>query len=363
MAEIAREHHSNLQSQHLLPPDHPERTSAINKVLQQIPEHQKLSDEHSELRDKISQEQVIHALMLSKTGSATGLDGLPYELWKSLHEKHITQRKKNLPSFDITKCLTIIYNNIQVHGTDETANFTEGWMCPLYKKKDRSKIENYRPITLLNTDYKIMTKTLATQLANHICDLLHPNQSGFVPTRSIFDPIRLAETMCAYADYMEENGAIVALDQEKAYDKIDHHYLIETLKAFRLPEIFTDTVAALYKNAQTSVTINSVSSTPYQVTRGVRQGDPLSCLLFDLAIEPLAASIRNSQLIEGFQIPNTNHTVKVNLYADDTTVYLASSDKYMDLEAILNKWCKASGARFNREKTEIIPIGTIEHRT
>jgi hypothetical protein len=164
-------------------------------------------------------------------------------------------------------------------------------MCPIYKKKDRTKIENYRPITLLNTDYKIMTKALATQLATHACDLIHPDQSGFVPTRSIFDPIRLAETMSAYADYMEENGAVIALDQEKAYDKVDHHYLIETLRTFQLPDLFINTISALYEHAKTSIIINGVCSTPYLVTRGVRQGDPLSCLLFNLAIEPLATYI------------------------------------------------------------------------
>jgi hypothetical protein len=89
-------------------------------------------------------------------------------------------------------------------------------MCPIYKKKECTKIENYRPITLLNTDYKMMTKTLAVQLAKHTCHLLHFDQTGFIPTRSIFDPIKLAESMCAYADYMDEEGVIVALDQEKA---------------------------------------------------------------------------------------------------------------------------------------------------
>jgi hypothetical protein len=103
-------------------------------------------------------------------------------------------------------------------------------MCPIYKKKEHTKIENYCPITLLNTDYKMMTKTLAVQLAKRTCHLLHPNQTGFVSTRSIFDPIKLAESMCVYAEYMDEEGVIVALDQEKAYDKIDHSYLQETLR-------------------------------------------------------------------------------------------------------------------------------------
>jgi len=224
------------------------------------------------------------------------------------------------------------------------------------------KIKNYCPITLLNTDYKIMTKALASQLATHACSLLHQDQSGFVPTRSIFDPIRLAETMCAYADYMEENGVIVALDQDKAYDKIDHKYMLATLRTFRVPDIFINTVATLYQHTKTRIIINSVSSDTYLVTRGVRQGDPLSCLLFDLAIEPLAVSIWNAPELMGYNIPNTNKTVKVNLYADDTTVYLSHTDHYSDLEHILQIWCKVSRAKFNLEKTEIIPIGTKEHR-
>src|SRR5258705_13000501 len=68
--------------------------------------------------------------------------------------------------------------------------FAEGWMCPLYKKKDRREISNYRPITLLNTDYKIYTKTLAIKLAKVAPNIIHPNQAGFMPGRSIFDQVR-----------------------------------------------------------------------------------------------------------------------------------------------------------------------------
>ena len=362
MTEIARKYHNDIQSSHLLHYDHPERRAAITEVLQQIPESQKLNAPEADINNPITSNQVVNALLSSKNGTATGLDGIPYELWKLLHDRHTQLSKQNKPSFDVAECLTTLYNNIQRLGTDEEADFSVGWMCPIYKKKDRTRIENYRPITLLNTDYKIMTKVLAMQLATHACSLLHQDQSGFVPSRSIFDPIRLAETMCAYADYMEENGAIVALDQEKAYDKIDHKYMLDSLRAFRLPNIFVNTVDALYQNARTKIIINGVTSNAYIITRGVRQGDPLSCLLFDLAIEPLAAYIRNTPNLKGYEIPNTGKTIKVNLYADDTTIYLSSSDKYHDLENILTKWCLASGAKFNLEKTEIIPIGTETHQ-
>ena len=253
-------------------------------------------------------------------------------------------------------------NDIQEHGVDIRTQFTLGWMCPIYKKKERDQIKNYRPITLLNTDYKLLTKTLSVQLASHIHTLVHPDQTGFIPRRSIFDPIRLSQTMCAYADFMEEDGAIVALDQEKAYDKIDHHYLLETLKRFQLPDRFINTVHSLYEKAETAIIINGVASSPFSVTRGVRQGDPLSCLLFNLAIEPLACLLRNSPRLQGYSIPGVTQKIIVSLYADDTTIYLSKTDSYSELLKILTKWCTASGAKFNIEKTEVIPTGTKPHR-
>ncbi len=74
------------------------------------------------------------------------------------------------------------------------------------------------------------------------------------------------------------------------------------MDAFRLPKPFTNTVKALYKNAHTVVGVNGIMSDPYQVTRGIRQGDPLSCPLFDLAIELLACKVRNNPKIAGIQV-------------------------------------------------------------
>ena len=182
MAEIAWKYHDDLQSKNLLNYHDPERQAAQAEVLQQIPEFQKFNTPESDITNLITKDQVTVALHSSKNGTATGLDGLPYELWKLLHDQHNQLAKQNKPSFNIIKCLTLIYNHIQTLGTLEETNFLISWMCPLYKKKDQTKIENYHPIMLLNTDYKIMTKALATQLATHACSLLHQDQSGFVPT-------------------------------------------------------------------------------------------------------------------------------------------------------------------------------------
>jgi hypothetical protein len=235
-------------------------------------------------------------------------------------------------------------------------------MCPIYKKKDVRDIANYRPITILNTDYKIFTKALSTKLSEVASKLIHEDQAGFLPGRSIFDQVKLSKLIIDYAEATGNDGIIVALDQEKAYDKIAHDYLWKTLEKFALPQPFIKTIQHLYEKAETVVIINGVISTPFRVTQGVHQGDPLSCLLFDLAIEPLAAMLRNSNL-KGIQIPGVMQRQITTLFADDTTVYLDKTDNFLDLQNILQDWCQVSGAKFNISKTEIIPIGSPAYRT
>ena len=126
-----------------------------------------------------------------------------------------------------------------------------------------------------------------------------------------------------YAKVTEEDSAIIALNPEKAYDKIKHDYLWKTLKAFNLPDTFINTINVLYANAATKVAINGVLSSPFQVQRGIRQGDPLSCPIFDLTIEPLTCMIREDENIKGFAIPGLEKPIKVNIFADDTSLYLS----------------------------------------
>ena len=363
MAKLARDYHESLQRTDDNPDDALEWDRRAENALNEVKENQRLTEQDINNTEwLITYAQVWKALKLAKTGTATGLDGCPYELWKELDRRYEESKYSGKKGFDIVGMLTIVFNNIQIFGMEEGSQFAEGWMCPIYKKKDPTEISNYRPITLLNTDYKLLTKTLALQLVEPIHKMVHPDQAGFIPKRSIFNHIRLASTIINYAEVMEVDGAIVALDQEKAYDKIRHDYLWKCMEAFNIPEIFVNTVRSLYTNAFTQVAINGVMSTPFQVTRGVRQGDPLSCLLFDLAIEPLACMMRNSEELTGLSIPGVDGRIIVNLFADDTTVYLSSGDRFDHLENILSKWCKASGAKFNIEKTEIIPIGTEPHR-
>jgi len=383
MAEIARRHHEILLTEGIHPDD-AEREAATEQILEDIDKQSQLSALRSEeLGTPIDEDLVKLALQESASGTAPGINGIPYEFWKMLSTNQINDKKAKEPNKQqqnettgtlipnkpaetketkILETLTYIYKDIETHGVHNDSAFAEGWLCPLYKKKDKREIGNYRPITLLNTDYKIYTKALTIKLAIAAPYIVHPDQAGFMPGRSIYDQVRLAKLMVHYAEATEDNGLIIALDQEKAYDKICHDYLWRTMEKYNLPQTFINTIRSLYESAKTVVIINGAISQPFQVSRGVRQGDPLSCLLFNIAIEPLANLLRTSKDLKGFEIPRTNTKLITTLFADDTTVYLNHEDDFQTLTGILHLWCRASGAKFNETKTEIIPIGTPHYR-
>ncbi len=360
MAETARAHYDGLQNVDPMRSDelHDEY---IAEAL--APAKVRLrNDQKAYLAQKLAVEEVTDAINGAANNKAPGLDGLPTEVWKTYLRWYVADVKKGAPAIDMARALACVFNDVATYGMIPESEFAEGWICPIYKlKKDLREIVNYRPITLLNSDYKIMTKTLAMKLAECAPSVIHPDQAGFVPGRRIFDHIQLSKLVIAYTEAEEINGAIVALDQEKAYDRIDHHYLWATLEHLNFPANFISTVRHLYANAISCVVVNGMKSKTYKVWRGVRQGDPMSCLLFDFAIEPLACALRASAL-RGILIPGDTDRLIATLFADDTTVFLGEGDDYAAALAPADIWCKAARARFNLEKTEIIPLGTPAHR-
>ena len=295
MAEMAREYHKKLLSLDQDPdevPDEEKLSNTIGSI------RTKLSRENIErLRRNVSEEEIEAAMTETANDKAAELDGIPVELWKLLHQQYKSAKDNKRHNFcNITLVLTKIFRDITEHGITTGTAFNEGWMCPIYKKKEADDIANYRPITILNTDYKILTKAIVTCLTEIAPSIIHPDQAGFIRGRSIFDQIDQITKTINYTKLKGINGAIVALDQEKAYDKITHLYLWRVLEKFAFTQELIDMIKVLYKNAPTSVIVNGVISSPFHVTRGVRQGDPMSCILFDLGIEPLAANICSSNI-------------------------------------------------------------------
>ena len=120
-------------------------------------------------------------------------------------------------------------------------------MSLIFKKNNKMKVENYRPITLLETHYNILTKTMANKLGNVCQKLFHKDQAGFVPKRQLFDHTKPAHLVVDYVEKQQQNSCIISLNPEKAYDKIHHEYLREILEEFRCPREFINLVKTMYR--------------------------------------------------------------------------------------------------------------------
>ena len=360
MMEIALEHHRKLQEK---PEMNDERQNAIEKIKKTI-KNKINENEKEELRKNTSYEEIKEAIRKAPSGKTPGTDGIIYEFYK----QKMTEYEKDKKKPDMIGILSMLIEDIEKRGLRQRSNekqkrqeFTDGMMNLIYKKKEKWKIENYRPITLLNTDYKTYTKTIALRLAKVAKNAINEDQAGFVPGRSIYDQTKMTNMAIEYCEMIDKNGCIVALDQEKAYDKIDHEYLWQILTHYGFPMEFIGRIRELYKKTRKAIVVNGVVTKQYEVQRGVHQGDPMSCLLYNFAIEPLADAVRESKL-KGMKINEKLNRLLVSLFADDTLVYLSEKDEMKELEKVIENFCQASTAKFNKEKTEYLPIGNEKYR-
>ncbi len=219
MAEMMRDYHGKTLQKDGIDTDTGMQESMIKLTLNNISAAPS-EGEKIQFTLRTKREEVLKPLNMSKNDSAPGINGATNKLYKVLNDRHIEDERKGIPSFDIVGVLTDVFNDIESYGVDESTNFTEGWMCPIYKKNDRNLMSNYRPITLLNSEYKLFTKALSIKLVKSAPELIHIDQAGFIPGRQISNQTKLIRMIIDHADLALQNGMIVALDQEKAYDKI-----------------------------------------------------------------------------------------------------------------------------------------------
>lgn len=168
-------------------------------------------------------------------------------------------------------------------------------------------------MSLLNTDQKILAKSLASRLSPLMSKLIHPDQTGFIPNRYSSHNFRRLFNIMYSPRHLKEDLLILSLDAEKAFDCLEWYYLYVVLGKFVLGARFISWVKPLYNNPTARI------SDAFNLYRGTRQGCALGPLLFVLALEPLAETIRAHKEIYGC---NTDYTLnKISLYVDDILMY------------------------------------------
>ena len=196
----------------------------------------------------------------------------------------------------------------------------------LIPKTDKNKVflDNWRPISLLNTDYKIATKAVAARIAKVLPSLIHGDQTGYIKGRFIRQNVRLIADIIECRDTLDISGIALFLDFKKAFDNLEWNFIIKALETFGFGAPLIQWVKIFYKNIQSCVINNGYATPFFELQRGVRQGCLLSGILFVIAVEILANSIRDDQSIMGINIKGKEY--KLSQYADDTSCFVRDKD-------------------------------------
>ena len=226
------------------------------------------------------------------------------------------------------------------------------------KNKDNLLLKNWRPISLLNTDYKIATKCIANRLEKVLPILINSDQTGYVKNRFIGENIRLISDVIDVYEKQNLPGMLLFIDFEKAFDSLEWKFLFEAIDAMNFGPMFQNWIHVFYSNISSCVLNNGFASNFFSLHRGVRQGCPLSGLLFILAVETLAQSIRQNNSICGLKLNDTE--IKLSLYADDITAFILNDSSADHLFNLLSEFGECSGLKINISKTEGMWLGSLK---
>ena len=307
------------------------------------------ADQVSVCDGQLSMAEVLVALKGMSKGKAPGSDSLPPEfylaLWDVIGEDLVEMLNSSLTTGSLPLSLRTALISL------------------IYKKGDRADHRKWRPISLLNADYKICARTLAGRLLSVLHYVIAPDQTCGVRGRFIGENVALLRDVVDFANEADLPVAILPLDQEKAFDRVDWAFLFRTLHLLGFGPSFISWIRLLYTEVRSAVLVNGYTSDFFKPTRGVRQGCPLSPLLYVITMEVLAANIRAHPHIRGLSLPRNPHPLPVlSLYADDTSVIVSSDLGILSVFEVYGSFEKGSGSKLNLGKCEGLWLGSWRDR-
>ena len=250
----------------------------------------KLSEEERlSCEGRITIEECVKALDTFESGKTPWNDGIPIEFYKT-----------------IWSCVGELMRDVFNYSFDsgEISNSQKQAIITLIDKKDKDRtyLENWRPISLVNADSKLASKVISNRIKKVLPRIIHYYQSGFIKGRFIGEVARSILDIIDHTETLKFSGILRFIDFEKAFDSIEWDFLYQSLEAFNFGPTLIRWIKTFYNNVSSCVINNGLFFEQFKLERGVRQGDPLSPYLFVVAIEILAISLRSNEHIEGIEI-------------------------------------------------------------
>lgn len=291
------------------------------------------------LTEQITQDEIQSIVRALPNGRSPGEDGIPYEFYK--HYWPVIA-----PEF-----CAIVLERIESGNIYPT---TERGVFVMIPKTDKpSSPADYRPITLLCADSKIMARLLANRLRSVMTDIIDDGQTCGVPGSSIIQCLTiLRDAIIFHHTHPQSQFGILNIDFQNAFDRVDHQYLRDVMKRMNFP---AKTMLQLVPQATNTsrVQINGYLSRNIDIVRSIRQGCPLSMLLYIISLEPALRAIAHNAA--GLRIDG--YRVTVGAYADDVNVLVRDIPDIDTVTTILDTFQQASGAIVNDRKTKILWLG------
>lgn len=363
MSEIAGSFYTNLYTP--TPPD----ARSMRVLLDQITPDMRLDGEQQSLLElPVELDDLLFECKRSPKYASPGSDGIPYQLLRLI-----------LKFPPLQSLIVKVYNDALNHGIFP-ASWNVSLMTIIYKKNDPNDMANYRPISLCNTDYKLLTRLLNHRMMDVAQQLINENQAGFVPGRFIAQNALRCQVIMEDAErtmnlarknntpHQLPKAIGLSLDQEKAYDRVNLSYLQCALTKYNFPSALVRCLINMMGQNLLRINVNGYFTDDVPKLRGLKQGDPLSSILYNLAIEPFLRSILNDPLYSGYQMqyasdhPNYNvaepvvHVSKILCYADDAFVFVQDLPDLARLNYHLDVYCQATNAKINYNKVEAVSL-------
>ncbi|CAL1353289.1 unnamed protein product [Linum trigynum] len=239
-------------------------------------------------------------------------------------------------------------------------SFNHTWLTLIPKVDNVESMRQLRPISLCQFVYKIITKIMAERLACLLPQLISEGQNAFIRERQIVDNILLGHELMHYLKIKtrgKKGFMALKVDMEKAYDRVEWPFLLAVLEKMGFNSTWQGWIHECLRSSSFSVLMNGTPSGYFTPSRGLRQGDPLSPLLFVLCTEGFAALLRKAiveKRLEGVKVAPRAPRISHLFFADDSYLFLRGNLRECEnLIEVLNEYEELSGQRVNLTKSAV----------